>query len=85
ATHPLAAAVRRNCGPELAHPVTVGDDVWIGGNVVILPNVKIGEGAVIGAGAVVTKDVPPYSLAVGNPAKVIKQLPREADKTNPSS
>ena len=49
---------------------TIGSDVWIGSNSVILAGVTVGHGAVIGAGAVVTKDVPPYAIAVGNPAKV---------------
>lgn len=53
-------------------PVFIGNDVWIGARVIILPGVKIGDGAVIGAGAVVTKDVPPYSVVGGNPAKVLK-------------
>lgn len=54
--------------------VVIGRNVWIGDKASILPGVTIGEGAVIGANAVVTKDVPAYSLAVGNPAKVIKQI-----------
>lgn len=53
-------------------PITIGNDVWIGARVIILPGVTIGNGAIIGAGAVVTKDVPDYAVAVGNPAKVIK-------------
>lgn len=53
-------------------PVVIGCDCWIGANVVILPGVTIGDGAVIGAGAVVTKSVPPFSVAVGNPAKIIR-------------
>jgi acetyltransferase-like isoleucine patch superfamily enzyme len=52
--------------------VAIGDDVWIGRKAIVLPGVQIGKGAVIGAGAVVTRDVPPYSVAVGVPAKVIK-------------
>lgn len=51
----------------------IGNDVWLGANTVVLRNVEIGDGAVIGAGSVVTKDVPPYSIVVGNPAKVIKK------------
>ena len=56
----------------LCKPVTIEDHVWIGARAIILSGVTIGEGAVIGAGAVVTKDIPPYSIAVGNPARVIK-------------
>lgn len=57
---------------RLEEPVTIGNDVWIGASSVILPNVTIGDGAVIGAGAVVTKDVPPYAIVGGCPAKIIK-------------
>lgn len=52
--------------------VIVGNDVWIGHNVTVMGGVNIGNGAVIGSGAIVTKDIPPYAIAVGNPAKVIK-------------
>ena len=52
--------------------ITIEDDVWIGYGAKILAGVTVGKGAVIGAGAVVTRDVPPYSIAVGAPAKVIK-------------
>lgn len=52
--------------------IIIKDDVWIGLNVTILSGVVIGQGAVIGAGSVITKDVPPYSIVAGNPAKVIK-------------
>ena len=50
----------------------IGNDVWIGTRVIIMSGVKVGDGAVIGAGAIVTKDVPPYAVVVGVPAKVIK-------------
>lgn len=53
-------------------PVTIGENVWIGSRVIILPGVTIGEGAVIGAGAVVSKNVPRYAIAAGNPIRVIK-------------
>lgn len=52
--------------------VKIGDDCWIASNVVILAGVTIGEGAVVAAGSIVTKDVPPYSIVGGNPAKLIK-------------
>lgn len=52
--------------------IEIGNDVWIGANSIIMSGVEIGSGAVIGAGSVVTKSVPPYSVAAGNPAKVIK-------------
>lgn len=53
-------------------PVSIGNDVWIGANVIILPGVNIGNGAVVAAGAVVSKDVPPYAIVGGVPAKIIK-------------
>lgn len=55
-------------------PVVVDDNVWIGAKTCILPGVHIGRGAIIGAGSVVTHDIPPFALAAGNPAKVIKIL-----------
>ena len=59
--------------PESNHyQIVIGNDVWIGAYATILGGVKIGNGAVIGAGAVVAKDVPPYAVVVGNPAKVVK-------------
>ncbi|MEO0768094.1 MAG: CatB-related O-acetyltransferase [Cyanobacteria bacterium J06649_4] len=54
-------------------PVIIGNNVWIGDNVTILSGVRLGDGAVIGSGAVVTKDVPPFCIAVGVPAKVVKK------------
>jgi acetyltransferase-like isoleucine patch superfamily enzyme len=56
----------------ITKPITIGDDVWIGLNVLILKGVAIANGAIVAAGSVVVKDVPPYSLVAGNPARVIK-------------
>jgi phosphonate metabolism protein (transferase hexapeptide repeat family) len=61
------------------HRVTLGHDVWLGHGVIVLPGVTIGTGAAIGAGAVVTRDIPPFAVAVGNPARVIRfRFPEEA-------
>ena len=60
-------------GHEEPRLVVIGDDVWIGHRVLILPGVMIGKGSVIGAGALVTKDVEPYSIVGGVPAKLIKK------------
>ena len=54
--------------------IIIGNDAWLGAGVIVLPEVTIGEGAIIGAGSVVTKDIPAHSVAVGNPARVIKQV-----------
>ena len=64
-------------------PVTIGDDVWIGGRVIILPGVTIGSGSILGAGAVIPRDIPPYAIAVGNPARVVRY--RCAHPRNPSA
>ena len=53
--------------------ITIGDGVWLGARAIILPGVTIGEGAVVAAGAVVTKDVEPWAVVGGNPAKFIKK------------
>jgi phosphonate metabolism protein (transferase hexapeptide repeat family) len=55
-----------------AHPVTIGHDVWIGHGAIILPGRSVGNGAIVAAGALVTKDVPAYSIVVGNPARVLR-------------
>lgn len=63
--------------PSHGGKIVINDDAWIGAGAIILPNVTIGEGAVVGAGAVVTKDVPPYTVVVGVPAKPIKRIDLE--------
>ena len=69
----------RNSRYEYGISVTVGNDVWLGGCTVICPGVTIGDGCVIGAGSVVTKDIPAWSLAAGNPCRVIRKI-TEADR-----
>lgn len=59
--------------PLVTAPITIGDGAWIGARAIILPGVTIGEGAVVAAGAVVTKDVAPWTVVGGNPAKFIKR------------
>ena len=69
----------RNSYYEYGKEITIGDNVWIGGNAVICPGVHIGDNVVIGAGSVVTKDIPAWSLAAGNPCRVLRKI-TEADK-----
>jgi acetyltransferase-like isoleucine patch superfamily enzyme len=61
-------------GGETARPIRIGNNVWIGFDVCVLPGVTIGDGSIVGARSVVTSDVPPYSVAAGNPAQVIRSL-----------
>ena len=67
----------RNSMYEYGIPVTIGDNVWIGGNTVICPGVTIGSNCVIGAGSVVTRDIPDWSVAAGNPCRVIRKITDE--------
>jgi maltose O-acetyltransferase len=76
--HPLCHE-DRNTGLERAGAITIQDNCWIGGTVTICAGVTIGEGCVIGAGSVVTRDIPPFSLAVGNPCRVLRQV-SDADR-----
>ena len=73
AIHPTEPGPRR-AKWESSAPITLEDNVWLGGSVVVCPGVTIGENSIIGAGAVVTRDIPANCIAVGNPARVIKDL-----------
>ena len=73
AGHPLHPDTR-NTLYEYGIEVTIGDNVWIGGNTVVCPGVHIGNNVVIGAGSVVTKDIPDWTIAAGNPCKVIRKI-----------
>lgn len=76
AGHPVHPAAR-NTMYEYGISIRIGDNVWIGGNVVICPGVSIGDNVVIGAGSVVTRDIPAWSLAAGNPCRVIRRITEE--------
>ena len=80
AGHPIYPDTR-NSMFEYGKEVTIGDNVWIGGNTVVCPGVHIGDNVVIGAGSVVTKDIPAWSVAAGNPCRVIRKI-TEKDKRN---
>lgn len=73
AGHPIHPETR-NTGYEYGISITIGDNVWIGGSAVINCGVKIGNNVVIGSGSVVTKDIPDNSVAVGNPARIIRTI-----------
>lgn len=72
--HKFDKTLKKYNGYTDYQPVHIKDNVWIGSRCIILPGVTIGEGSTIGAGSVVTKDIPAYTLACGNPARIIKQL-----------
>lgn len=82
-THALDIS-QRNEGLMQARPVTIEDNVWICGNCVILPGVTIGDGCVIGAGSVVVHDIPPLTLAIGNPCRPLRPI-TETDKISASA
>ncbi|GGS93255.1 maltose O-acetyltransferase [Planobispora rosea] len=72
-THPLDPE-RRRAKLEAAAPITIGDNVWLGGGAIVLAGVTIGDDSVIGAGAVVTRGIPAGVVAVGTPARVVRDL-----------
>lgn len=74
-SHPLDPQLRNGTrGPEDGKEIHVGEDCWIGGGAIILPGVNVGRGSTVGAGSVVTKDVPPFHVVAGNPAKIIRKI-----------
>ena len=70
----------RNSMYEYGIPVSIGDNCWLGGNTIVCPGVKIGNNVVIGAGSVVTKDISDWSIAAGNPCRVIRTITEEDRK-----
>lgn len=72
-THPVAPE-QPQAKWEAAQPITVGDNVWLGGGVIVCPGATIGENTVVGAGAVVTRDLPANVVAVGNPARITREI-----------
>lgn len=88
--HPVSAKLRKNIANMWAEgefpdvysnvngaPVSIGDHCWIGYGCAILKGVKIGEGVIIGAGSIVTSDVPPWTTVVGNPARILREIPEK--------
>ncbi|MEW2288409.1 sugar O-acetyltransferase [Streptomyces sp. NPDC047841] len=74
--HPVHPARRADFG-RFSEPIVIEDKVWIGSNAVVLPGVRIGYGSVIGAGSVVSRDIPPMSVAVGTPCRVVRPITEE--------
>jgi maltose O-acetyltransferase len=81
-THPVEPEARL-AGIEGGRPIDIGDNVWLGGGVIVCPGVTIGENAVVGAGAVVVSDLASNVLAVGNPARPIRNLDRKGEAMPP--
>jgi maltose O-acetyltransferase len=73
ATHPVEPGPRRDKW-EAARPIVIGDNVWLGGGVIVCPGVTIGADSVVGAGSVVVRDLPAGVVAVGSPARVVREL-----------
>lgn len=72
--HPIDPEERKSSNNQRNMPVIIEDDVWIATGAIIFPGITIGKGAVVGAGSVVTKDVEPYTVVAGNPARLIKKI-----------
>lgn len=72
-THPVDPEPRR-AKWESAQPIIIGDNVWLGGGAIVCPGVRVGDNTVVGAGAVVTRDLPANVVAVGNPARVTREI-----------
>ena len=79
AGHPIHPSTR-NSTYEFGKAITIGDNVWIGGNTVICPGVHVGDNVVIGAGSVVTKDIPDWCVAAGNPCRVLRKITEDDRK-----
>ncbi|MCM1054211.1 MAG: sugar O-acetyltransferase [Bacteroides sp.] len=79
ANHPILPELRER-GLQYNKSVSIGSNVWIGAGAIIVPGVTIGDNSVIGAGSVVTRDIPPNTVAVGNPCRVLREI-GERDKT----
>lgn len=73
--HTISASVSAGEGPLLARPTEIGARCWLGAHVSVLKGVRIGDGTVVGAGSVVTKSLPAGVIAVGNPARVLREIP----------
>lgn len=73
ATHPVLPALREK-GLQFNVDVKICPNVWIGAGAIIMPGITVGENSVVGAGSVVTKDVPPNTVVVGNPARVLREI-----------
>ncbi|MEU8792785.1 sugar O-acetyltransferase [Streptomyces sp. NPDC048643] len=78
--HPVHPA-RRVDFARFSEPIVIEDKVWIGSNAVVLPGVRVGYGSVVGAGSVVSRDIPPMSVAVGTPCRVLRQVTDEDLRT----
>ncbi len=75
AWHPIDDHEARRAGWEGASPIVIGNNTWIGAGAILCPGVTVGDNTVIGAGSVVTKEVPEHVVAVGNPCRVIREVP----------